>query len=131
MKERAPACSSRRPVRLPASSITNGRVNLRRSSTTLVPTAVGSDASMKRGAVAFFIAPLAVPLLLLPWLSSGHLALGWMLTATVIAAMTGYVGTLVFGMPAYFFLRARGLTSAWIAVAIGFAIGALMWLVFS
>ena len=41
---------------------------------------------MKRAAVAFFIAPLAVPLSLLCWLTSGHLARGWVLTAIVIAS---------------------------------------------
>jgi hypothetical protein len=86
---------------------------------------------MQRRAVAFFIAPLAVPLLMLPWLSSGHLATGWILTAMVIAALVSYAGTLALGMPAYFLLRARGLTAAWIAGAAGFVIGALMWLVFS
>jgi hypothetical protein len=42
---------------------------------------------MKRAAVAFFIAPLAVPLSRLSWLTSGHLAPGWVLTAIVIAAL--------------------------------------------
>jgi hypothetical protein len=96
-----------------------------------IAAATGSDAPMKRGAVAFFVAPLAVPLLLLPWLSSGHLAPGWMLTAIVIAALVSYAGTLVLGVPAYFLLRARRLTAAWIAGVAGFVIGALMWLVFS
>src|ERR1700722_15834098 len=86
---------------------------------------------MKRGAIAFFIAPLAVPLLLLPWLSSGHLRTGWVVTTMVIAALVSYTGTLVIGMPAYFLMRARGLTAAWIAGAVGFVSGVLMWLVFS
>lgn len=86
---------------------------------------------MQRRAVAFFIAPLAVPLLMLPWLLSGHLASGWILTAVVITALVSYAGTLALGMPAYFFLRARGLTALWIAGVTGFVIGALMWLVFS
>lgn len=86
---------------------------------------------MQRRAVAFFIAPLAVPLLMLPWLSSGHLSPGWILTATVIAALVSYAGTFVLGMPAYCFLRARGLTAAWVAGVTGFVIGVLMWLVFS
>jgi hypothetical protein len=42
---------------------------------------------MKRAAVAFFIAPLAVPLSQLPWLTTGRLAPGWVLTAIVIAAL--------------------------------------------
>jgi hypothetical protein len=86
---------------------------------------------MKRAAVAFFIAPLAVPLSLLSWLTSGHLAPGWVLTAIVIAALVSKAGTVVLGMPAYFLLRARGLTAGWIAGVAGFVIGALMWLVFS
>lgn len=47
-----------------------------------------------------------------------------------VAAFLSYGGTLAFGMPAYFLLKARSLTAAWVAGAIGFAIGALMWLVF-
>lgn len=86
---------------------------------------------MQRHTVAFFVAPLAAPLLMLPWLLSGHLALGWILTAMVIVALVSYAGTVVVGMPAYSFLRARGLTAAWIAGIVGFAIGSLMWLVFS
>lgn len=85
---------------------------------------------MQRLRIAFFIAPLAVPLSLLPWLCSDHLAMRWILTAMVIAALLGYTGTLVLGRPAYFFLKSRGLTAAWIAGAVGFVIGALMWLVF-
>ncbi|WP_156751148.1 hypothetical protein [Mesorhizobium sp. AA23] len=86
---------------------------------------------MQRHAVAFFSAPLAVPLFTLPWVLSGHLAAGWILTATVITALVSCAGTLALGMPAYFFLRARGLTTFWIAGIIGFVIGAFMWLVFS
>ena len=86
---------------------------------------------MQRRAFAFFIAPLAVPLLMLPWLSSGPLAAGWILTAVLITALLTYAGTLALGMPAYFFLKARGLTALWIAGVVGFVIGAWMWLVFS
>ncbi|RUW45528.1 hypothetical protein EOA32_33895 [Mesorhizobium sp. M1A.F.Ca.ET.072.01.1.1] len=86
---------------------------------------------MQRSAVAFFTAPLAVPLLMLPWLLSGHLAVGWILTAMVIAALLSYAGTLALGMPVYFFLGARGLTAFWIAGIAGYVIGAIMWLVFS
>ena len=84
---------------------------------------------MKRSTIAFFVAPLAVPLLVLVWSFAGHLALRWQLTMMVIAAFLSYSGTLAFGMPAYIFLRARGLTATWIAGAVGFVIGALMWLV--
>jgi hypothetical protein len=37
----------------------------------------------------------------------------------------------VFGVPSHIVLRARGFRAVWIAVATGFVIGALMWLVFS
>jgi hypothetical protein len=85
---------------------------------------------MHRRTVAFFVAPLAVPLFALVWSFSGHLALGWRLTMMAIAAFLGYGGTLAFGIPAYRFLSARRLTAAWIAGVVGLAIGALMWLVF-
>ena len=42
-----------------------------------------------------------------------------------------YTGTLILGLPIYLVLRARGLTHVWIAGVVGFAIGAVMWLVFS
>lgn len=86
---------------------------------------------MKREAIAVFISPLVVPLLLLPWLLSGQLALGWILTSMVIAALVSYTGTFALGIPSYRFLKSRGLTAAWIACVLGFIIGALMWLVFS
>ena len=85
---------------------------------------------MPRRTFAFLVAPLAVPLFVLVWSFAGHLALGWRLTMVAIAAILSYSGTLAFGMPAYFLLKARGLTAAWIAGAVGFATVALMWLVF-
>src|SRR5689334_956225 len=87
--------------------------------------------SMTRSAVAFLVAPLAVPVVLLPWLSSDHLTRGWILTAMIIAAAVSYAGTLALGMPAYFVLKAWRLTAAWTAVIVGFVIGALMWIIFS
>ena len=85
---------------------------------------------MSRRTIAFWVAPLAVPLLVLVWSFSGQLALGWRLTMMVIAAFLSYGGTVALGIPAYFLLKARGLTTVWIAGAIGFAIGVLMWLIF-
>jgi len=86
---------------------------------------------MERSTIAFVVAPLAVPLLVLPWLLSGGLAVGWIITAMAVAALVSYVGTFTLGTLAYFFLKSRRLTEAWIASVAGFAIGALMWLVFS
>jgi hypothetical protein len=78
---------------------------------------------MKRRTVAFFIAPLAVPLLLLPWLSSGNSG-GRMDTDGDCHRGTGELhGHSRFGGAAYFVLRARGLTAAWIAGAVGFVTG--------
>src|SRR5258707_621789 len=79
---------------------------------------------------AFVLAPLAVPLLLLPWLLYGKLALRWVLTSMVIGALVSYTGTLVFGMPVFFLFRRLGYKSVWVAVIVGFSIGAVMWLVF-
>jgi hypothetical protein len=84
-----------------------------------------------RLAMALFVAPLAVPVLLLPWLLSGHLATTWILTTIFVGGLVSYAGALVLGVPAYFILSARGLTAAWVSPAVGFAIGALMWLIFS
>ena len=86
---------------------------------------------MTRSTIAFLTAPLAVPLLLLPLLLFVHLAPGWILAATIIAALVSYTGTLILGIPIYMALRACGLTHVWIAGVVGFAIGAAMWLVFS
>ena len=86
---------------------------------------------MPRHKLAFLVAPLAVPLLVLLWLMLGNLAMPWLLIAVIIAAATSYAGTFLLGKPAYAFLNAHGQTAAWIAVVTGFVIGATMWLVFS
>jgi hypothetical protein len=84
-----------------------------------------------RVAIAFLITPLAVPLLMLPWLFSGHMASPLIVIVMFITTLVSYAGTLVLGIPAYLLLIARGMTAAWIAAAVGFVIGGLMWLVFS
>jgi hypothetical protein len=86
---------------------------------------------MTRVRIAFVIAPLVVPLSLLPWLLTGNVAPNWILTTMIIGAVVGYVGTFVFGTPVYLLLKVRGYTALWIAIAAGFAIGDLMWLFFS
>jgi hypothetical protein len=93
-----------------------------------------SDDSRRRDLrffAAFFLAPLTVPLLLLPLLLYGKLAPFWVGVAFVIAAVVSYAGTLLFSMPAYFVLRRWGYTSIWIAITVGSVIGAIMWLVFA
>src|SRR5207253_493553 len=49
----------------------------------------------------------------------------------LISVVVAYIGVVVLGVPAYLFLRARGWTSFWVAPVLGFAVGAVMWLVFS
>src|SRR5712691_4625019 len=93
-----------------------------------------SDDSTRRDLrlfAAFFLAPLTVPLLLLPLLLYGKLAPFWIGVAFAIAAVVCYVGTILFGVPAYFVLRRWGYTSIWIAITVGLVIGAIMWLVFA
>jgi len=87
---------------------------------------------MNRSTLAFLVAPLAAPLLLLPWLSaSGDLSLGWIVTTTSIGAFLSYAGTLIVAIPLYRQLRSRGLVRIWIACASGSVIGGLVWLLFS
>ena len=42
------------------------------------------------------------------------------------SAMVTYLGVLVIGLPAFLFLRRRGWTSRWLAVALGFGAGVVM-----
>jgi hypothetical protein len=79
---------------------------------------------------AFIVAPSIVPLIWLPQLILGHVALVWSLTITCIVAVFSYGGVYAFGWPAYGFLRKHGYTNAWIAVVIGFASGFLVWQIF-
>lgn len=85
---------------------------------------------MARHKFAFLAAPLAVPLFFLVWLLPGDFPARWQLTMVIIAAIFAYGGTLLFGVPAYFFLKAQNLTAIWVAMVAGFGIGALTWLVF-
>ena len=83
-----------------------------------------------RQVVAFFVAPVVVPVTIFAYLANTNLAPFWVGTSTIIGAITVYVGALIFGVPAYLFLRARKWTFFGVAPAVGFAVGALMWLVF-
>ena len=80
--------------------------------------------------VALCIAPLVVPLLQLPWLLSGRLSHLWLAIALVLAAITGYIGTLAFATLAYRLLVVPGPSGALISAVTGFVGGALMWPVF-
>ena len=78
-----------------------------------------------RFAIAFLIAPLAIPMIEFPpWkLLPFEIMFLIVLPITFIA----YVGTFLFGIPAYFFLRCRKWTAFWFAPVAGFIVAALTW----
>src|SRR5712671_3983656 len=87
---------------------------------------------MNRRVIAFVVAPLAVPALTIIYIwpqisSTPYMALMAIEFSVVIA----YAGVIVFGVPAFMFLRARNWTAFWIAPVLGFASGMVMWLIFS
>jgi hypothetical protein len=86
---------------------------------------------MNRSIIAFLVAPLAAPVLLIPYIRSMTTTSTWFVFALIISAIMAYAGVFIFGVPAYFFLRTRSWTALWIAPLVGFLIGAVMWLVFS
>ena len=84
-----------------------------------------------RNAIAFLVAPLVVPLLLLTVLYLSPSPTGSFFgIALFVSGFIAYVGTFVFGVPLYEFLRARKLTAFWIAPAAGVVVGATMMYVF-
>jgi hypothetical protein len=84
-----------------------------------------------RRTAAFLAAPMVVPLSFLLWFLWGSLTPVWAFVGTLVAAFVSYAGTFIFGRPVYFALLRRGHTAFWIAPAVGFTIGALMWVIFS
>jgi hypothetical protein len=72
--------------------------------------------------IAFYVAPLAVPLILLvhPASMAQH---GYI---PVFGLIIAYPSAFMLGMPIYLFLCARRLTAFWIAPIAGFAIGAIL-----
>jgi len=85
---------------------------------------------MNRTALAFVIAPLWVPLLL--GAGAWFVEVNGQIVAFVVAvsALVSYGGTYLLGAPAFMFLRSRSCTAPWIAVVLGFAVGALAYQVF-
>jgi hypothetical protein len=75
--------------------------------------------------IAFFAAPLTVPvsLLLLLLLFTDHTPAGVAIGIVVVGAFVSYAGTFALGVPTYRVLRKRGHTAFWIAMAAGFLIG--------
>jgi hypothetical protein len=84
-----------------------------------------------RGTIAFFFAPLAVPLLLLPWLIYSGLAVVWVIVTLLLSLTVSYIGSATLGLSAYKLLKRHNYTALWIALPVGYAIGAVMWMVFS
>lgn len=81
-----------------------------------------------RFTIGFLIAPLAIPLIeLYPLLRLGGLAMQLLAVAYLIAA-GAYVGTFLFGIPAYLLLHTRKWTAFWYAPVAGFAVAGLTWL---
>jgi len=83
---------------------------------------------MSRTLIAVFVAPLWAPLatFLVGAASGFHSTLAM----TIIAGVFAYAGMIGFGLPALLLLRALDLTAFWIALLLGFSIGALSWLLF-
>jgi hypothetical protein len=79
-----------------------------------------------RTMAAFYVAPLAVPLITAVYLASHGGPEGVESTVVVVSALVAYAGTFVFGVPLYLFLRARNLTAFWIAPVFGFIVGAIV-----
>ena len=84
-----------------------------------------------RQVIAFLVAPLVVPLLFLAVLYLSPPGIESIFgTALFVSGFIAYVGTFMFGIPIYEFLRARNLTAFWIAPAAGVVVGAIMMYVF-
>ena len=75
--------------------------------------------------IAFLIAPLAIPMIEFPpWkLLPFEIIFLIVFPITFIA----YVGTFLFGIPAYFFLRCRKWRAFWFAPVAGFIVAVLVW----
>jgi hypothetical protein len=84
-----------------------------------------------RVVIAFFLAPLSVPLSMLLILAFSGVNTAGTMMIPIFAVVASYGGTFVFGVPAYSVLKGRGVTAAWAAVATGLAIGGITWVLFS
>jgi hypothetical protein len=86
---------------------------------------MSTSSNAPRTAIAFLVAPLAVPLLAALYLRTSLDDFGTGL-ALVFSAAVAYAGSFVLGLPIYRFLCARKLTAFWIAPVVGFIAGAAM-----
>lgn len=79
-----------------------------------------------RTMTAFYVAPLAVPLILGVYFEGVNPdPFGYIIIPVSLAV--SYAGALIFGVPTYLFLRAHKLTAFWIAPVIGFVFGVIVW----
>ncbi len=91
---------------------------------------------MSRTAIAFVVSPLWTPLAaglffgvaVLTDTTRIHAADVRLIASAVVgSALLTYFGKFVLGYPAFRYLRARGMTSVWRAMGLGFVAGAVMW----
>ena len=81
-----------------------------------------------RTLIAFVVAPLCVPIILL--LASGERVLIELPVAPFVAIAASYFAMFAFGAPAFGLLKARGQTGVWASVISGLSIGLIVWNVF-
>jgi Zn-dependent protease with chaperone function len=79
-----------------------------------------------RTPIAFLVAPVAVPILAVVFLQPPLHDIG-VAFIIVVSWFVAYVGVFVFGLPVYRFMLARNATTFWIAPAVGFVVGAIMY----
>ncbi len=81
---------------------------------------------MKRTVLGFMVAPLWVPMAFAAalWLTGGQS--GAIVQISWLSFVFGYAGACLLGVPAFAWLRARGLTAAWVNAIAGFALGGVV-----
>ena len=86
---------------------------------------------MDRLILAFLVAGLSVPILVVAYFSIAGLAsVGNLGLILVVSTFISFSGVLFLGLPAYLFLRARKWTAFWMAPLAGFIVAAAAWYVF-
>ena len=83
-----------------------------------------------RPVIAFLVAPLVVPLFLLPSLYSGMPDKFWFAVTLIVATITAYAGTFFLAFRRICSCGARRWTAFWIAPILGFIAGSLAYCVF-
>ncbi len=88
-----------------------------------------------RTVLAFLVAPLWVPIATAMYVYAVGMFPNpeqrpWIYITTLIGALFGYGGVWAIGLPAFRILRAKGLSSGWIAIVMGFVVAVLTWHIF-